>query len=118
MKVSFLAFLMAIALSVTGFFGLPLIYSSNSTLSVELGGSLNNAVTKDFLDPNSAQFRNVKFAQDQNVYGEVNAKNALGAYAGFKSFIYDPAKNVAIVETSDSIETVRGKLKSIAWSLR
>lgn len=47
------------------------------------------------LDPKSAQFRNVRLIPDAKrsdaaglgVCGEINGKNAYGAYAGFKRFV-------------------------------
>jgi hypothetical protein len=39
-------------------------------------------------DPLSAQFRNEHYASDgKNFCGEMNAKNGMGGYAGFKRFI-------------------------------
>jgi hypothetical protein len=45
-------------------------------------------VTKDFLDPSSAQFEDV-FSNDRCVTGKVNGKNAYGAYIGFQDFYFD-----------------------------
>jgi len=73
-------------------------------------------VSKDLLDPASVQFRNVRRAPpptraDDNpppaVCGELNAKNRLGAYTGFRRFVavlgeppnswvYDPTKAAEI----------------------
>lgn len=48
------------------------------------------AVRSDMLDPDAAQFRGVsKCTGDPAVWhGEVNGKNRLGAYTGFKTFFY------------------------------
>lgn len=57
------------------------------------------AVSRGLLDPGATQFRNLEVcSEDRNVIsGEFNAKNAYGAYVGFKSFYY--ADNaVALVE--------------------
>lgn len=51
-------------------------------------------VTRDFNDPGSAQFRNIRAvnvtldggAQEVRVCGEVNGKNLYGAYVGFSGF--------------------------------
>lgn len=40
-------------------------------------------------DPSSAEFRNIIEAPEDFVCGEVNAKNAFGAYIGFATFTYD-----------------------------
>ena len=43
------------------------------------------AVSYPFLDPDSAKFRNVR-KSILGYCGEVNAKNAFGAYVGYKAF--------------------------------
>lgn len=45
------------------------------------------AVAADLRDPSSAQFRNIKQGPSATC-GEVNGKNALGAYVGFRPFVY------------------------------
>lgn len=52
---------------------------------------LRDAVTRDMHDPASAQFRNERYtgpwlASEGMYCGEVNARNLLGAYTGFKPF--------------------------------
>jgi len=44
-------------------------------------------ITKEFLDPNGAEFRDVS-AFDTCVTGEVNGKNSFGAFVGFSRFYY------------------------------
>lgn len=46
------------------------------------------AVARDLRDPASAQFRDIK-AWPRSVCGEVNGKNAMGAYVGFSRFWFD-----------------------------
>ena len=49
------------------------------------------------LDPNSAQFRNVKgdiAPLGGLVCGEINGKNSMGAYVGFKKFLYNSISGV------------------------
>jgi hypothetical protein len=48
-----------------------------------------NRVREQMRDPDSVQFRNVQAAEEDFVCGEVNAKNAFGAYVGFSKFSYD-----------------------------
>jgi len=50
-------------------------------------------LTKNFLDPEAAKFRNLQVREWQgkdkkylSLCGEVNAKNAMGAYTGYKKF--------------------------------
>lgn len=45
-------------------------------------------VTKDFLDPSSAQFEDIH-SNDRCVTGKVNGKNSFGAYIGFQDFYFD-----------------------------
>lgn len=55
-------------------------------------------IAQNLKDPDSAKFRFVRMVQSKEnddgtilalVCGQVNAKNAFGAYAGFKSFMID-----------------------------
>lgn len=40
-------------------------------------------------DPESAKFRNMRLSMDEAIVcGEINAKNAYGAYAGYQRFLY------------------------------
>lgn len=63
--------------------------------------NLNNEATKavqDRLsDPESAQFRKVTSYRGNVVCGEVNAKNKLGGYIGFRFFVYDKTNGPAQV---------------------
>jgi len=51
-------------------------------------------ITRDFFDPSSAQFRDIRVVdlvlsdgtKARRVCGEVNGKNRLGGYVGFKMF--------------------------------
>ena len=45
-----------------------------------------DAVAKALLDPTSAEFRNIA-VRNEHVCGEVNAKNSMGAYVGFRRFV-------------------------------
>lgn len=57
-------------------------------------GAARELVSYGLRDPSSAQYRNVA-ARAGAVCGEVNGKNAYGAYAGFKHFIvYDGAVTI------------------------
>ena len=44
------------------------------------------AVAEQLTDPSSAQFRNERSKKDGWVCGEVNSKNAMGGYVGFKRY--------------------------------
>jgi hypothetical protein len=49
--------------------------------------ALKTKVADGLSDPLSAQFRQLKYLADSNsLCGEINAKNSLGGYAGFKKF--------------------------------
>ena len=51
------------------------------------------AITRDFKDPSSAQYRNLAVYSDDGdlaLCGEVNAKNSYGAYIGFTPFAASP----------------------------
>lgn len=55
------------------------------------GSQAKQAIADKMRDPDSAQFRDVKQCpSDGEVWqGEVNGKNAFGAYVGFKPFMSD-----------------------------
>ena len=63
-------------------------------LSAAQMAQIKSTVTRDFFDPGSAQFRNVRAADitttdgisERRVCGEVNGKNRMGGYVGFKMF--------------------------------
>ena len=60
------------------------------------------AVAAKLLDGKSAQFRNVGKIAETGVCGEVNGKNRLGAYAGFKRFVvFGEPGDTAIVIIED-----------------
>lgn len=60
------------------------------------------AVAAKLLDGESARFRNVGKIADIGVCGEVNGKNRIGAYAGFKRFVvFGEPGDTAIVIIED-----------------
>lgn len=58
-----------------------LTYQNHATVS-----RARAAVTENFNDPSSAQFRHDSFHQNGWYCGEVNSKNLEGAYVGFKRY--------------------------------
>lgn len=62
--------------------------------SPALIADIQSAVTRDFYDPGSAQFRSIRVVdvtlkdgtRERRVCGEVNGKNLMGAYVGFRMF--------------------------------
>jgi hypothetical protein len=44
------------------------------------------AIRDTLLDPDSAQFKNLSLRSNAEVCGEVNAKNRMGGYVGFRNF--------------------------------
>lgn len=67
------------------------------------------AISEDFKDPSSAQFRNIWITYEpeidkSTVCGEVNAKNSFGAYVGFAPFTYRTKDLKAIKDVSDSFQ--------------
>ncbi|HYC04429.1 MAG TPA: hypothetical protein VED40_14130 [Azospirillaceae bacterium] len=61
-----------------------------------------NEIAKDLRDPDSVQFRNVRMSSKEENYVclEYNAKNAFGAYVGYKS--------AAVFVTSDAVFRFHG----------
>lgn len=81
-------------------------------------GQAKKLVADSLRDPASAQFREVeKVLQDDGRYvvcGEVNGKNAYGAYSGFTGFIVDghqvkmaPEVQVTVSDIQASTEFIR-----------
>jgi len=65
----------------------------------------------DLADPAAAQFRNVEAAASDCVVGELNAKNRMGAYTGFRPFIVDlRKKEVAITPDNHSADDLNATL--------
>lgn len=67
----------------------------------EIFGTVQTRVANNFRDPNSTQFRYMRFGSPGFVCGEVNAKNGFGAYVGFVRFYSDTLGN-AVVEIAPS----------------
>jgi len=63
-------------------------------LSASQTAQIKNAIAYDMLDPGAAQFRNIRAVDVtknngtviRRACGEVNGKNAMGGYVGFKMF--------------------------------
>lgn len=56
------------------------------------------AVAAEMRDPDAAQFRSI-WSSSNGVCGEVNGKNAFGAYVGFRPFIYNRStKSVSVLD--------------------
>ena len=62
------------------------------------------AVRYELLDPESAEFRDIRIYEDGKlICGEVNANNAYGGKSGFKGFVYDDGQ--ASLEESEYGDT-------------
>lgn len=55
-------------------------------------------VADQLSDPASAQFRNERVGKESWHCGEVNAKNGMGGYGGFKRFIAGPYNKIIYLE--------------------
>ncbi|WP_417463247.1 hypothetical protein [Kordiimonas sp.] len=72
----------------------PIEQSKSVKIPPALMQEIKTEVTRDFFDPASAQFRNIRLVdvtlkdgtQERRVCGEVNGKNRLGGYVGFSMF--------------------------------
>ena len=75
-------------------------------------------IARDLADPESAQFRDLKEnSVGSGVCGEINAKNKLGAYTGFKKFFYDAKVEEGMIEPgSPDAATVRSATSLCASS--
>lgn len=86
---------------------------------VACGGPVSDAkklVAYDLKDPSSAKFRETKTVGPA-VCGEVNARNAYGAYAGFKHFIVVEGKVIMEPETpSERLEVGMSEMATDQWA--
>lgn len=66
-------------------------------------------ISGQMFDPDAAKFRNVrsisKYGSINAVCGEVNGKNRLGAYVGFRTFAYYPGIKQGVIEEEDGSNT-------------
>ena len=76
--------------------------AENKTRSAEdLIASLKSKVSAVLKDPDSAQFRVVRLADNQTTLcGEVNSKNSFGGYVGFRPFIVSREEVLIAAPTS------------------
>jgi hypothetical protein len=85
-------------------------------------------VAKDFLDPDSANFRGLFVLKDNtgsSLCGEVNAKNKMGAYVGYRRFVMpfksdeNAFSNVAFEDPAPQtdIDRAKAKLFGITWDV-
>lgn len=59
----------------------------------------------DLFDPTSAQFRGLNEVGKNCVSGEINAKNKMGAYIGFRPFLVDvETRHVAIAGDGEDLD--------------
>jgi hypothetical protein len=65
--------------------------STSETIPNEILVKLHTDLTRDFFDPYSAKYRSLYFGSQNRsvVCGEINAKNRMGGYVGYKAFWYD-----------------------------
>jgi len=84
--------------------------------------------TRSFLDPDSANFRNLLVTVDKSgrtLCGEVNAKNRMGGYVGYRRFIApfkteEQVFSSTLLEAPDpqtGIEKARADMFNISWDL-
>lgn len=66
----------------------------------KLPAEVESELTKDFKDPFSVKYRNLKVSNRGLYCGEINGKNSYGAYSGFKKFY--ASEEVADVATDET----------------
>ena len=63
---------------------------------------VKSAVSRNFFDPNSAEFRDIEKYPDNSSCGYVNGKNKFGGYVGFRKFHLSPDGSLRIDGTNGS----------------
>lgn len=96
-----------LALFLTGVLALPAVAQEKGYSA--LVAKVKSEVTKDFRDPEGARFREMALFKTKTgktgnfVCGQVNAKNAYGAYVGYRNFVYSDGL-VAIDSEEDAVK--------------
>lgn len=76
--------------------------NSDKGLQNRIMGAWKSGIKDALIDPNSAEFKNVYFVLAANrvsfACGEVNSKNRLGGYTGYKRFITAGLKEYTFIE--------------------
>lgn len=62
--------------------------STSPSINDQMEEKAKKAIANNLKDPGSAQFRNIRESSPGILCGEVNAKNAMGGYVGFKRFTW------------------------------
>ncbi|MDA3509317.1 hypothetical protein [Acinetobacter junii] len=76
---------------------------------IENTTSIEEKARRNLFDPEAAKFRNI-----QGNCGEINAKNKMGGYTGYRRFIYDPEfDTVSIEDENDGLYNPR--MMDILW---
>ena len=77
---------------------------------------VQSAVKEKLNDPDSAQFRLITKAKDDQVggiyCGEVNAKNAMGGYVGYRAFVVIDGKTLSIADRSMPMDEIKAAMKT------
>ncbi|GEM_PF-7133550 len=85
-------------------------YQVQQAVWIEQG---KDAVKTRLKAPSSAEFRNVFFSQKSGTpvtCGEVNSKNSLGGYAGYKAFVSDGGSRTFLADDVDNFAEVWSEL--------
>lgn len=79
----------------------PLVADAGKAVEAKIMGEGQDRIASSLKDPESARFRNVFVSpRGRAVCGEVNAKNSMGGYVGFKRFI--SAKDKSGIEDDET----------------
>lgn len=75
--------------------------------SIATESNFKDKIKRELVDPESAQFRDLKLTSSNKcLTGEVNAKNRMGGYVGFKKFFASEQKVIIANETSDEMKII------------
>jgi hypothetical protein len=67
-----------------------------------------DTVKEKLVDPRSAEFKNVRATATGNVCGEVNSKNRMGGYVGFKHFwVFTSGAHRNVLLDSDTLDVAQ-----------
>lgn len=70
-----------------------------------LEAQVQEALAGELVDPSSAQLRNVRVVEPLGtICGEVNSKNRMGGYVGYRPFAYTPSTQIILIAEADTTE--------------
>jgi hypothetical protein len=82
-----------------------IVDGSNENISQADKAILFRLLDEDLLDASSAQIKDIRFAKQRKYCGFIKAKNAYGAYVGYKMFAVDLTEQLVLFDIDSRQKT-------------